>query len=247
MRRCAVLVNTLWTVGCAQPAAVDVLPEATDGPSWSDSSSPVRQTDPIEARDDDPLADTALGPALRPTRAPVIALQPAEPTSSDALTLVLPDGLAPADVQITWLLNGQLWRLGTEAQSLQVPESVTERGQHWQVEVVRYDEEVMSKPAHASAVVRNTPPVVSGVRTDPPIPRTEDDLTVTFECSDADADAAIGTIRWSVNGALWLTGGRDSFVSAAQTEPGDTWLAEVWCHDGLERSIDTLATYFTIQ
>lgn len=248
MRHRAVLLSTLVAGGCTPSVGAGVPTQPGSHPiAWQVDAQPVVEVEALDPAEIDPLADTAIAVVEAPLEPPTIELVPERPLSSEDLNLVFPKGVDDdVDVVITWTVDGQPWREGNNAQATTVPEYLMERGQTWQVEVTAVDGDRTSAITRAEAAVRNTPPVVANVQTDPPIARTDDDLAVRFDCLDADGDATIATVRWTLNGALQIAGAQEAFVPATLTEPGDVWLVEVWCHDGHDRSVDALTAYLTI-
>ena len=93
----------------------------------------------------------------------------------------------------------------------------------------------------------NTPPIASGVLISPANPTTQDNLTLTYNYTDADSDAESGTkIRWFRNG-VWerrLDGYKT--VESRYLITGDLWTAQVTASDGYELGIASGSATVTV-
>ena len=126
--------------------------------------------------------------------APVVAIEPAQPTAGDdlvAVVLAAPTdanrGAAALALHHRWWVDGADSGLGAPT----VPAGLTERGQVWQVQVWAEDGHVAGAVGADEVVIANTPPTCDGAAVLPSAGTTVD----TFECvcadrADADGDPA---------------------------------------------------------
>ncbi|MFZ5476473.1 MAG: PKD domain-containing protein [Myxococcota bacterium] len=160
----------------------------------------------------------------QPPGPPVVAIEPAEPTTVDTLNAVLvedatdPEGDALA-YTYTWHRNGVAWT----ANALWVDPIVTEHGDLWELYATADDGEWESEPAIASVTIANTAPTVLSAAITPNAPRTADDLVLEVEGEDADED----TISWRT--AWYRAGVEQTDLADLLTVPADrTGSLEEW-------------------
>ncbi|HUM10680.1 MAG TPA: FG-GAP-like repeat-containing protein [Myxococcaceae bacterium] len=90
--------------------------------------------------------------------------------------------------------------------------------------------------------VRNQAPVVGAIAIAPPLPRTQDDLTLQVSASDPDGDPLTVTQRWRRNGSL-VSGQTGTTFPNALTTRGDRIEVEVTASDGqLQTFVDAGVT-----
>lgn len=97
------------------------------------------------------------------------------------------------------------------------------------------------------AKVRNALPVASEVVISPASPRTEDDLTLSWNYSDADGQPESGTtVRWTVDGQPVPQFNDQKLVGAAATARGQVWRATVTPRDGVDFGLPVQSAPVTI-
>ncbi len=184
-------------------------------------------------------ADEAPDPPERRANAapgaPVVEILPTAPTSSDNLLLDVvvqsedPDG-DKVYYAFAWDLDGMAQ--GDLEGAAFVPADRTRLGDTWGVTVTPYDGMAEGPPARSSAVVGNSPPVVSSLSFEPEDPRTDDPIRAHVVAEDADGDPVSVRLEWRVD---------DVVVDATGTElAGERWfdkgqeiLITAIPHDGL--------------
>ena len=199
----------LLAAGCQSPQVVEN--DGTTGDGTGDGST----------TDD---TGTTVAPIT-----PVIHLDPAEPYTDDDITVIV-DSPADASAGFTyaWSRNGEAW----SGDLATIPASQTTRGDLWSVEVRLLDAEAGGGAGKASAVVANTPPVVSSLRITPSSPETSDTLVVAFDATDRDDDVIDTSIRWYLDGVSVSDLIDELEVPSSWLAPQQEWTVEVLPTDG---------------
>jgi hypothetical protein len=177
-----------------------------------------------------------------PPSAPVIAVTPVLPTTTDSLLCSLevassdPDGDA-ITYKYAWYKDGVLQpHLTGNA----VKASYTTRGETWKCVVTVSDGMGGSSGGFCEASIHNCPPSPPLVQISPDKPLTMDDLecSITTPSSDADGDAVSYTYAWYKDGIL-----QPQFTSNAvdsnHTALWETWKCAVTASDGRDSSVRT--------
>ncbi len=174
---------------------------------------------PLDSSPPDPsdTTDSVAAPNQAPT-APVITLEPAEPTTLDDLgvTVVVegedPDG-DPVQTEIRWLQDGE----ETGYVGSVLPASATSRGQTWSARARTTDGQADSAETEASVTVFNSAPEPPELAVLPWAPREDEDLVCVEDenATDADGDPLTLVFTWTVDG--------EAFTETATTlREGDT-------------------------
>lgn len=139
-----------------------------------------------------------------PPSSPVIAIDPAEPTSAQDLVALITMPATDADVSDTvgytylWARDGADV---SEAATKTVSHTLTARGQVWSLRVVPSDGWHPGEAATASVTIANSAPVVGGALVLPSSGATDSVLTCSATGAvDADGDAVELAFEWLVNG-----------------------------------------------
>jgi hypothetical protein len=157
------------------------------------------------------------------TGAPITAaIEPANPLSTDALTVTV-DGATGA-IDYLWSVNGSP-ESGVDGADVEA--SLTAKDEIWSVVVT--DTET-GQTATAAVTVLNAPPTLLDVTIEPAEPGSGEDLVALVEASDPDADSLTYTYAWTVNGAAYA--GTTDTVSASNTSRADQWTVTVTASDG---------------
>ena len=243
MRTASRIVGCCLGLGCASGPGVEL-------PLTSPELSPMVpvEVDVLEFTPGDTdvaqPSDTDIGPLREPPSTPLVTIQPPFPTSGDDLYVEIDAGPHTDDLvyEIKWLVNGEVWDVNVDA----VPADLTERDDTWLVEVVASNGHTVSAPGAATTTILNAPPVVFGVGIEPSLPRADNDLNAQFACADLDGDETAASVQWMRNGTVMVIEGDGTRVPSQLTAQGDVWQLRVWCHDGADRSLNTLSAYITI-
>ena len=170
------------------------------------------------------VANTAPGLAS-------VALSTTAPTESDTVSVTV-SGAADADgdtvsYQYAWRVNGTL--VGT---SSTLSPSRFAKGNTIDLTVTPYDGTDLGAAVSAStAIVADTPPVVTSVSLTPSAPTTNSVLTASTTTTDADSDSVSLRYAWSVNGVLTGTSG-STLNGATYFERDDVVTVSVTPNDG---------------
>ena len=167
--------------------------------------------------------------------APVVAIDPGDPTTVDDFELVFlsraqdPDLADTVTYDIRWYLDGAevedlVGKLGVTADR-------TAKGQEWVAHVVPIDSEgEAGQGAEAVVTVQNTPPLAQ-VEITPSEPGSYEDLTAVATGEDIDWDSITYTYAWLRNGEL-VEDQTGSVVTADATVKGELWTVQVTPNDG---------------
>jgi len=142
--------------------------------------------------------DTNLS-KLDPPSGPMVAIEPAAPVTTDTLRAVLVEpGVDPSGEVITYTWA---WtRDGAEAGDTDTVDAAdTTRDETWTVAVTAYAGDRQGGTGTATVVIANTPPTVS-VALVPDVVVAGDTLTAEMVAEDADEDALMLSLAWTVDG-----------------------------------------------
>ncbi|MBN2098736.1 MAG: hypothetical protein JW753_03975 [Dehalococcoidia bacterium] len=177
-----------------------------------------------------------------PPSAPVVAISPVLPTSTDSLLCSLKvestdlDG-DPVTYTYAWYKDGVLQPHLT---GNTVKASYTVRGETWKCVVTVSDGQGGSAGGFCEATIHNCPPSPPLIAISPDEPLTIDNLecSITLASSDADGDAISYTYAWYKDGILQpqFTG---SSVDSSYTSLWETWKCAVTASDGRDSSVRT--------
>ncbi len=162
---------------------------------------------------------------------PIVAIDPASPTSADALLALIQ---VPAEstrsgtisYENTWLLDGA--EVAELAGEDVVPADWTAVGDEWTLQVVAVLDELQSEAASDAVTVGNSDPEVS-VALEPSQPGTEDDIVATVEAEDADGEDPDLSYAWYVDGLA--SSHAEAVLPAEATARDETWLLQVLASD----------------
>jgi len=117
-----------------------------------------------------------------------------------------------------------------------IPSSMTVRGEKWYVTVrpkdgVDYGEQRQS----GIVTIANTAPLVKDVAISPSTPKSDDELSCSYDYTDADGDAESGSeIRWYKDGVYQSVYKNKVVVSSVSTKKGQVWYVTVKPKDGTD-------------
>jgi len=190
-------------------------------------------------------------PPTAPT-APLIAIQPAAPTTVDALRVVVTTPSTDVDGDLAgytfrWQRDGVDVAAPADPETL--PSTATTRDETWTVWASARDTTGLSSSASfAEVVVANSPPTPPTVAVEPLEPTPDDALVCVLpsEGADADADLLEYTFAWTVDeqpfeGAETTTLAGDT-VPGSATEPLQTWRCSASASDGTDASAAVFAS-----
>ena len=150
------------------------------------------------------------------------------------------DGNSQAGYEVEWLKNGQIQSSYDE---MTLPSEATERGDAWSFKVRVSDGIAWSDWQTSSAVtIVNTAPEITSVSVDMTEADTTQDITVTFEMTDADGDLESNSeITWYRDGNEISSLEDQTTLPASATKKGDVWMAKIRAGDGqaLSSSMNT--------
>jgi hypothetical protein len=160
-----------------------------------------------------------------PPGAPVVAIGPQEPRTTDDLVVEVLTPAADPNLQQELSYRYRWTRDGAAVDDLtdaSVPADRTARDELWEVSVLAFDGvEEAAEAATAAVTILNTPPVTTAA-IEPAAPSGEDDLGCVAEASDADGDEIGFDYAWTVNGE---EAGQEATLAASALARDD----EVWC------------------
>ncbi len=170
-----------------------------------------------------------------------VAISPAQPYSTDALTLSYsysdPDGDPEKGTQIVWTADGVEQPAFTGKTT--IPAGVTHPNQVWTAQVTPSDGLLFGSTVASDPVtILDHAPTVTSVAIAPSEPRHADDLTLSYAYHDQDGDPERGTtILWSKTPAGATDAQPEPAFDNRSTVPGpltkgDVWVATVTPSDG---------------
>ncbi|MCG9478647.1 MAG: hypothetical protein K9H14_00370 [Actinomycetia bacterium] len=166
------------------------------------------------------------------------AVCPGSPGTQDPLKVSYdfhhPGGNEESGTSIRW------YRDGTWVEDLndliQVPGEQTRKGQSWYATITPSDgTDTGETVTTANVDIINTGPSLLSLNIEPASPQTGDNLSLSYQYSDADGDSQGDTrIKWYRDGSLVesLNGLRE--IESSQTREGQNWEVSVELHDGFE-------------
>jgi len=195
MNRTASLSGTLATAFAA--LLVAGLPSCTNAPA--EPPGPAGQPDTTTFVDAGGDVDTSARPNDPP--GPLeMHLEPAEPTTSDDLVIVIDADSIDPDGQPVSLSYAVRWYrddLLTPNSGLTLPSQQTRRGETWRVEIAGWDGQDEGPMQEATVTIGNSPPTLAFVSLKPTEPTTDDVLTCDpGTVDDADGDDVSLTYAW---------------------------------------------------
>jgi hypothetical protein len=165
---------------------------------------------------------------VQPPDAPTLAIEPAEPTTTDPITVVVTDPQSGGVTSYTyaWTKDGQAV---PDATATTVDAALTAKGEAWEVTVTPFNGDVAGTPASASVTIGNTAPTLSLAWAADPVFST-DPITVVPTTDDADGDTVSVRYTWTRDGER--TGSTSATISAEQTERDQVWEVTAIANDG---------------
>lgn len=161
-----------------------------------------------------------------PPSAPVVGIDPAVPTTVDALNAVILTEAVDGEG------NGFTYHYEWFADDVSVgtgptlAASVTQKDQVIVLRAAADDGEFTGDAGEATVTIANTAPADATVEISPSNPLTSDDLTLTLAASDADGEALTWAITWSRDGVEVPEFTGDEVVPASATGSGESWSVE---------------------
>ena len=180
------------------------------------------------------LAIVALAACNDAPEGGVVAIDPASPTTSDDLVLVIsedavdPNKKDEVDYLIAWSVDGAPRE---DITGDTVPADQTSKGQVWVVDVTPTDGDLDGLVISAEATIANTPPTAE-VTLAPVEPGSDEDIVATASGEDVDGDAVSFAYSWTVDGTP--ADNTTDTVAASATTRGEVWEVTVTPNDGEE-------------
>ena len=168
--------------------------------------------------------------------APTVGIVPADPTTTDDLTVEITADAADNGrvlfYRTTWTRDGEhVLALDDETT---VPAAETTRDQVWAVEVSAVDDELdLGDPGTAQVTVANSVPTAQ-VSIAPASPSISNDLIATVVTADADEDEVEVTITWAVDEEPQPDLDDSLEVASSYTAAEETWTVTVVPSDGTD-------------
>ncbi|HET6440052.1 MAG TPA: FG-GAP-like repeat-containing protein [Anaeromyxobacter sp.] len=194
---------------------------------------------PFDGELSGPVASAECQVVNTPPGAPVVALEPAEPTALSGVRAVVTKPSPDRDgdqvsYRYAWTRDG----LPVPLEGAAIPPHTIRHGEAWRVEVTPFDGEEKGEPAVAQATVRNTPPETPVVMVIPEVAGVGQELTCQVKAAPRDADEELVTVhyQWYRNGQLVPVAEGSSTLPAGIVRRGDRWRCDVWASDGFADS-----------
>jgi len=125
--------------------------------------------------------------------------------------------------------------------------SLTSRDETWRCVVTPNDGEVGGPSDEDEVTVDNTPPTISNVHVTS-LPRTDDDLMISYNYSDIDGDPESGSeIRWYKDDVLQPAYNDQLTVPSSATSKGEDWYFTITPSDGTDFGIGVTNEDITIE
>lgn len=166
---------------------------------------------------------------------PIVTISPADPTTTDELTVSWTADEGSPEGTVRWKRNG-FYQSQLTGQG--VPPAATVHGDVWTAEVTLDDGRHDPVTASADVTIANTAPTVS-VQLEPQSPRAGEALLATATVTDADDDATTLTWIWNRNGGP--TPFQTDLVPSGATARDDVWTVAVTVADDTTRSEPAVA------
>ncbi|MEL0312720.1 MAG: choice-of-anchor V domain-containing protein [Candidatus Poseidoniales archaeon] len=166
-----------------------------------------------------------------------VHITPSTPDTTDDLTVSYTyaddDGDGESGTTIAWYKDGAVESSHT---TFTLPASATTKGDMWHAVITPSDgQDAGVAVASPTVTVLNRAPDVLNLAVSDERPDTNDDITVSFQTSDADGDAAAFTeLRWMLYGAQVESLDNATTLPAIATRVGDEWTVEVRASDGID-------------
>jgi len=169
--------------------------------------------------------------------APTIQVVPADPTTTDDLTVEITADAGDLNGRVlfyrtTWTRDGEhVLALDDETT---VPAVETSRDQVWAVEVSAVDDELdLGEPGTAQVTIANSAPTAQ-VSIAPASPSISSNLIATVGTDDADEDGVEVTVTWTVNEEPVPELDDSLEVASSYTASEETWTVTVVPDDGTD-------------
>ncbi len=168
-----------------------------------------------------------------PPSEPTVLIEPAEPTTSDDLIGTISEIDADVSHNISWLRDG--FEVEELAGATLVSSALTAKGETWTLQVASLDDAAGpgfstwgSTITHTVTVVNSPPELLLTL----PATRSDEDLVAEIVADDADDEAVVFDISWTLNGqaSIFTT----QTIPAPELNRGDAWTITVIPHDGEE-------------
>ena len=174
-----------------------------------------------------------------PPTAPIVALEPADPTAPRGVSVAIRkpssdrDG-DPVAYRYAWYRDG----LRTPHDTAVIPPAVMRHGETWRVEVTAFDGEDPGDAVTAAAIVKNTVPPAPSVVLVPATPATGEPIVCDARAPERDADQEPITIRtrWHRDDRVVAIAEAGSALPANVVRRGEKWRCEAWSFDGTAES-----------
>jgi hypothetical protein len=169
----------------------------------------------------------------KPPGAPVVAINPPEPTTLDDLAVVLqgqasdPNG-DDVSYAYAWFVDDAA---RTDLSGTTVSAAETTKGETWKVVVTPADARLTGEVGQASVVIANTAPEAT-VALDPLSPSAFEDITATATTSDEDDDEVTVSWAWTRDGVS--AGLTEAILPAGTAQRGEEWTVTATPNDGEE-------------
>ena len=168
-----------------------------------------------------------------------VLITPSTPDTTDDLTVSYTysddDGDGESGTTVAWYKDGAAQ--STHA-ALTLPASATTKGETWHAVITPSDgQDAGAAVASPTITVLNRAPDVLNLAVSDERPDTNDDVSVSFQTSDADGDTVSSTeLRWVLDGAHVESLDNANILPAIATRVGDEWTVEVRASDGTDTS-----------
>lgn len=203
---------------------------------------------PNDGEVDGPPSSAEITVINTPPGAPVVVFDPPSPRIDDVVRVVVSKPAPDDDGDPIHYIHA--YTLGATDLNLpppaaMIPARTLRKHERMRVDVTAWDDEVGGGKAAATLQVRNTPPPAPRIALWPRRPRTRDDLRLSIEATEADADRDPVTLRrgWTRNGVKVDFA---DVVPASATRKHERWRVEITPHDG-EESGATVAAEVVVE
>lgn len=146
------------------------------------------------------------------------------------------EGDAETDFEIEWMKVGAHESIWDDEKTL--PSSATSHGDVWSYRVRGNDGLAWSDWLTSSTMtISNSAPILTNLTVTPAIPKTDDNLVVSWSYFDLDGDVESGSsIAWFRDGTVVTALAGQMTVPAASTASGESWSVQVSVGDGADMS-----------
>ena len=182
-----------------------------------------------------------LSACNKPPEEPSVAIEPAEPYTTDDLVVSIVD--QAADPNGDSISYSYAWSRDGTARSDVTGDTVTAdktvKGEIWEVTVTPNDGTVDGEPSAAFVTVLNSPPAAE-VTIEPGEPLASDLLLADVTVTDDDDDEVSLRYSWTVNGSA--TAYDEDNLPAEATAKGEVWEVTVTPTDNEEDGVPVVAS-----